>query len=58
MAFAISKNELPRCEERLASHGIAVEGQTDWPRGAQSIYVRDPDGHLVEFVTPGAWATY
>ncbi|HHQ6628438.1 TPA: VOC family protein, partial [Serratia fonticola] len=23
-----------------------------------SIYFRDPDGHLLELVTPGIWANY
>jgi catechol 2,3-dioxygenase-like lactoylglutathione lyase family enzyme len=27
-----------------------------WPRGAKSIYFRDPDGNLAELITPGFWA--
>jgi catechol 2,3-dioxygenase-like lactoylglutathione lyase family enzyme len=30
----------------------------NWARGGKSLYFRDPDGHLVELVTPGVWATY
>jgi catechol 2,3-dioxygenase-like lactoylglutathione lyase family enzyme len=45
-------------EERLAMHGVAVEGRTRWTRGGQSVYFRDPDGHLLELATPGLWATY
>ena len=45
-------------EDRLGRHGVAIEGRTAWPRGGQSLYVRDPDGHLLEFATPGLWATY
>ena len=30
----------------------------NWERGGQSIYFRDPDGHLVELATPGIWAIY
>lgn len=26
--------------------------------GGESVYVRDPDGHSVELVTPGLWAIY
>jgi catechol 2,3-dioxygenase-like lactoylglutathione lyase family enzyme len=34
---------------------VAIEGRVDWPRGAKSIYFRDPDGHLLELGTPGLW---
>ncbi|HWV52586.1 VOC family protein [Pseudorhodoplanes sp.] len=58
IAFAIGADELPAWEKRLDTHGVAIEGRTDWPRGGHSIYFRDPDGHLLELVTPGVWATY
>ncbi|HEX5778765.1 MAG TPA: glyoxalase, partial [Xanthobacteraceae bacterium] len=38
--------------------GIELESRVDWPRGGKSIYFRDPDGHLLEFATPGLWANY
>jgi catechol 2,3-dioxygenase-like lactoylglutathione lyase family enzyme len=58
MGFAIGADELPAWEARLGAHGVAIEGRTDWPRGGHSIYFRDPDGHLLELVTPGVWPTY
>jgi catechol 2,3-dioxygenase-like lactoylglutathione lyase family enzyme len=58
VAFAIAAAELPQWEARLGAHGIAVEGRTRWSRGGDSIYFRDPDGHLLELATPGLWATY
>ena len=58
IAFAIDAADLGSWEERLDRYGVAVEGHTAWPRGGQSLYVRDPDGHLLEFATPGLWATY
>jgi len=58
IALAVSRDALAEIEARLAQADIAVEGRTNWPRGGESIYVRDPDGHLVEFATPGLWATY
>ena len=58
IAFAISKHELPRWETQLKAHGVAIEGHTDWSRGGRSIYFRDPDGHLLEFATPGLWKVY
>jgi catechol 2,3-dioxygenase-like lactoylglutathione lyase family enzyme len=58
VAFAVDAADLPSWEARLADHGIAIESRVRWNRGGQSIYVRDPDGHSVELVTPGTWATY
>jgi catechol 2,3-dioxygenase-like lactoylglutathione lyase family enzyme len=58
VAFAIAKDELPKWEERLQAKGIAIEGRTSWKRGGESIYFRDPDGHLLELATPGLWAIY
>lgn len=58
VAFAITAEALPDWERQLGEQEIAIEGRTDWPRGGHSIYFRDPDGHLLELVTPGVWATY
>ncbi len=58
LAFAISAQALLDWEQRLSEHAVGIEGRTTWSRGGQSIYFRDPDGHLVELATPGLWATY
>jgi catechol 2,3-dioxygenase-like lactoylglutathione lyase family enzyme len=58
VAFAIAADELAAWEQRLRDRGIALEGRTDWPRGGNSIYFRDPDGHLLELATPGLWRIY
>jgi catechol 2,3-dioxygenase-like lactoylglutathione lyase family enzyme len=58
VAFAVSAEEFADWEARLAAHQVAVEGRTDWPQGGRSLYVRDPDGHLVELATPGLWRIY
>ena len=58
LAFAITTSELPRWLEYLERAGVAVESRVRWPRGGESVYVRDPDGHSVELITPGLWATY
>jgi catechol 2,3-dioxygenase-like lactoylglutathione lyase family enzyme len=57
-AFGISAEELQGWEEQLARHGVAIEGRTRWPQGGESVYFRDPDGHLLELATPGLWAIY
>ena len=46
---------LAEWEARLAEEAIAIEGRTKWRRGGESIYFRDPDGHLLELATPGLW---
>lgn len=56
--FAIDAEELPEWEARLAEHKVAIEGRTTWPRGGKSVYFRDPDGHLLELMTPGNWRSY
>ena len=56
--FAIAASELPFWEERLTANDISIEERTAWPLGGHSIYFRDPDGHLLELVTPGVWKTY
>jgi catechol 2,3-dioxygenase-like lactoylglutathione lyase family enzyme len=58
MALAIAADALPEWEKRLGARGIAIEGRTKWSRGGESVYFRDPDGHLLELATPGLWATY
>ncbi len=58
VAFAVGAEALPAWERHLAEAGLAVEGRTRWPRGGQSLYFRDPDGHLLEIATPGLWRGY
>lgn len=43
---------------KLESEGIDVESIVTWPRGAKSIYFRDPDRNLAELISPGFWAIY
>jgi catechol 2,3-dioxygenase-like lactoylglutathione lyase family enzyme len=58
MAYAIPADSLDDWEKTLASKGIAVEARYHWPRDGRSVYFRDPDGHVIELVTPGCWPTY
>ena len=57
-AFAVDAAELPEWESHLAVHGVEILSRVSWPRGGVSIYFRDPDGHLLELLTPGVWSTY
>lgn len=58
-AFSVDLKDLPAWEEHLDQHGIAIAGASDWMRGGRSLYVRDPDGHLLELAGgPGLWPGY
>ena len=57
-AFSVPAADLPAWEKRLAENGVPIETRVSWPRGGHSIYFRDPDGHLVELITPGCWSIY
>jgi catechol 2,3-dioxygenase-like lactoylglutathione lyase family enzyme len=58
LAFTIPAGEEPAWTAHLLKEGVAIESRVDWPRGGASLYFRDPDGHLLELVTPGCWTIY
>ena len=57
-AFSIAAEDVEPWAEKLRAEGVAVEGVVTWPRGAKSVYFRDPDGNLAELISPGFWAIY
>ena len=58
IGFAIAAADYETWLARLHEHGIAIESETKWERGGRSLYFRDPDGQLVELITPGIWPNY
>lgn len=58
LAFAIAADQLEPWAARLEASGVPIESRVRWRRGGESLYVRDPDGHSVELVTPGLWEIY
>lgn len=58
IAFAIDAEDLAAWEVKLEQLDIPVEGRMQWDGGGRSLYFRDPDGHMLELVTPGLWKTY
>jgi catechol 2,3-dioxygenase-like lactoylglutathione lyase family enzyme len=58
VCFAIPRDALDAWEAHLAAMQVAIESRVHAERGATCLYLRDPDGHLVELATPGLWETY
>jgi catechol 2,3-dioxygenase-like lactoylglutathione lyase family enzyme len=58
LAFAVPVTDLAAWEARLAERGLAIVERKTWELGGQSLYFRDPDGHLIELATPGVWTNY
>lgn len=54
--FAIATDDLQQWRRHLESRGVRVSSRVDWSRGGTSLYFDDPDGHVVELITPGVWA--
>jgi len=57
-AFSIAAEEVQSWRDQLRGADIAIESEVKWPGGAQSLYFRDPDQHLVELITSGFWRIY
>jgi catechol 2,3-dioxygenase-like lactoylglutathione lyase family enzyme len=57
-AFAIPAGDLAAWEKRLSDAGVGIESRVHWESGGDSLYFRDPDGHLAELATPGVWPIY
>jgi catechol-2,3-dioxygenase len=58
IAFGIARSDLTTWEHWLAEHGIPIELRKTWKYGVEALYFCDPDGHLLEVVTPGVWSIY
>jgi catechol 2,3-dioxygenase-like lactoylglutathione lyase family enzyme len=56
--FSIAAEDVEPWKAKLEAEGVAVESVVAWPRGAKSIYFRDPDGNLAELISPGFWEVY
>jgi catechol 2,3-dioxygenase-like lactoylglutathione lyase family enzyme len=48
-AMRVDRADLPVLAEELRAKGLTVEGPVHHDGKASSIYIKDPDGHLIEF---------
>lgn len=58
IGFAIAADAYEPWRARLTARGLTIESEAKWERGGRSLYFRDPDGHLLELITPGIWPIY
>jgi catechol 2,3-dioxygenase-like lactoylglutathione lyase family enzyme len=58
VGFSITRESLPDWEKKLVAQGVPIESRFTWAAGGISLYFRDPDGHLLELLTPGVWRIY
>ena len=50
--FAVRCADLDALAERLRSAGLEFRGPNPRPDGWRQVFLRDPDGHLIEFNQP------
>lgn len=58
LAFTMDASDEAEWRTWLAQNGVDIESRVVWQRGGASLYFRDPDGHLIELITPGCWEIY
>jgi hypothetical protein len=55
MAFVVPPAELDDWRRHLASCGVPIETEVNWPEGGCSLYFRDPAGNSIELAPPTLW---
>ena len=55
ICFRVAPGELDAWASHLATGGVEIEADFEWPSGARSIYVRDPSQNSVEFAEARLW---
>ncbi len=58
LAFGIPADAEDGWRARLQDRGVPIESTVVGPGGCHSLYFRDPDGHLLELITPGCWKVW
>lgn len=58
VGLTIRAEHLAAWRAHLGAAGVDVLSEAGWERGGRSLFFHDPDGHLLELVTPGIWPEY
>lgn len=58
IGFSIPAADYDAWKVELNRRSIPIISETRWTRGGRSLYFHDPDGHVVELLTPGLWPTF
>ena len=58
IGFSIPAENYDSWKAELVRRSIPIVSETCWKRGGRSVYFHDPDGHVVELLTPGIWPTF
>jgi catechol 2,3-dioxygenase-like lactoylglutathione lyase family enzyme len=58
VGFASRTEDLAAWRAHLEAAGVEILSEAVWDRGGRSLFFHDPDGHLLELVTPGIWPEY
>ena len=55
--FALQVDDLEQWERHLKTVGASFSAKKQRPDGAWQVFLRDPDGHVIELFTPPSQAT-
>ena len=55
VAFAVAEDTIEDWRKHLAEQGVEIISHVRPEQGGESLYFRDPDGHLIELATPNIW---
>lgn len=55
VAFAVAEDAIGGWRKHLAEQGVEIISRVKPKQGGDSLYFRDPDGHLIELATPSIW---
>lgn len=55
VAFEVPQDEYESAKKHILDNGIDIIHEETWSNGRHSFYFNDPNGHVLEIVTPGLW---
>ena len=55
VAFEIPISDYESVKQSMVNSGIHITHEEIWSESNRSFYFNDPNGHVLEIVTPGLW---